>query len=283
VARIEDKDFLAELERITLDFSAALYNNESESIEPAFIELITPVFNRERELVINNQRGVLIRELLRPLRESYDKMPRKFLTWGKLQESRDAEQLRAVIIEWGQYWNLNADWCRDYAVAALCDWLTDRIVLGQWNGEGLSFRGATFAIHSEDIWTAPFDVGSPADKLDAKLLSNLTQGFSFTWKGLDFQTHRWNPLSSYRDKWERDCEEGFNAYLSQREKDRGPAPAGVMRRFRAARAAYIRKMEKVAEEVGLIRTPRRWADEHLTWAVEFQDRKSTRLNSSHIL
>ena len=50
-------------------------------------------------------------------------------------------------------------------------------------------------------------------------------------------------------------------------------PTGALKRFRAARDEYLREIERVAPLAGLIKTPRRWAKEHLEWAARFQVQK----------
>ncbi|HYX72943.1 MAG TPA: hypothetical protein VE732_09235, partial [Nitrososphaera sp.] len=50
----------------------------------------------------------------------------------------------------------------------------------------------------------------------------------------------------------------------------GVVPTGTLQRFRTTRDKYLRKIEKAAPQVGLIKTPRRWANEHLVWAAHFQ-------------
>lgn len=214
-----------------------------------------------------------MQELLRPLRELSNSDRRIFQpSWATLQKKKKTKHLRELIIEWSRSWNLDKDWCRDYAVIALWAWLTDAQLQWQasWREQRLSFREASVEAHIDDILKMNDEITSSTDEDSANLISLLNQGFSFTWKGLDFQTYRWNPIAKYRADWARDCEVSFKTYLSRREKAGSISPPGVLGKFRAARDAYIRKMAQVTKQAGLVRTPRRWADEHLTWAVRFQ-------------
>lgn len=272
---LEDSKFLVELDRVLTDFSASPYNDKSESIHPAFIELFIPVYKQNPELLFNNPRGVLIRELLRPIRELTDGVPRGFRDWFSLQRIRGAGPLRESIVNWSRRWNLDADWCRDYAVAALWGWLADRYLQYQMNYvEGrLSLQQAASVVQQNNIWTA---AAYPAFNTDSSLeleLSPIFQEYHFTWKGLGFQHYRWNPLSMYRDDWVSECEESFKKYLARRSERGAAVPSGALRKFRADRNEYVRKVERAAERAGLVRTPRRWAYEHLTWAVRFHVQK----------
>lgn len=273
---LEDNDFLAELERVINDFSASPYNIDSKSIHPAFIELLLPVFNRERELFINSTRGVLTRELFRPIRDIMENSTsRAFPNWATLMKIENGETLCEILIKWSHRWNLDADWCRDYAVAALWEWLNDRYLQYQlnWDEGRLSLREATFAVQHDNNWTATIYLPATTGASAAMLSALMSRDFKFTWKGLGFQYRRWNPLASYRDEWEGDCEESFRVHLKKRYEGDAAAPTGAMRRFRAARKEYVRNVEQAAEQAGLVRTPRRWAYEHIAWAVRFQVQK----------
>jgi hypothetical protein len=273
---LEDKEFLADLERVIKDFSvSAPYNAETASIHPAFVELLFPSFRREPERYTDNSRGMLMRELLRPIRQVSEMDRQEFPDWAALLQIESATKLRETLTGWSQEWNMDADWCRDYAMAALREWLTNERLQWQlrWGDVALSFRDATFAVHSDDIWSAPLIETFSIRGENTNLMSLLTQGFSFMWEGLDFEAHGWNPLTSYRDEWERNCEEQFRAYLTKFKKRGGKIPLGALGEFRVKRNEYIQRIEEAALQAGLIRTPRRWAEEHIIWAVRFQVQK----------
>jgi hypothetical protein len=50
----------------------------------------------------------------------------EFSSWCAISRKRAYKTLCATIRDWSIKWNLNADWCRDHALAALCEWLVDR-------------------------------------------------------------------------------------------------------------------------------------------------------------
>lgn len=153
---LEDNKFLVEFDRVLTNFSASPYNAKSKSIHPAFIELLIPAYRQDPELLINNPRGVLTRELLRPIREFMNDKPSVFSDWFSLLRIRAARPLRESIVNWSRCWNLDADWCWDYAVAALWGWLEDRYLQYQVNyDEGrLSLLQATCVVQQNNIWTA---------------------------------------------------------------------------------------------------------------------------------
>lgn len=266
---LEDHGFLIELDRVLTDFSASPYNDKSKSIHPAFLELFIPVYKQNPALLINNPRGVLTRELLRPIREFTDDKPNGFRDWASLLRIRAARPLWESIVNWSRRWNLDADWCRDYAVAALWGWLQDRYLQYQvsYDERRLSFLRATSVVQQNNIWTAAAYPAFITDNSLALALSPIFQLYQFTWKGLGFQHHRWNPLTMYRDEWVSECEESFRNYLARRGERGAAVPAGAQRKFRAACNEYVRKVERAAVQAGLVRTPRKWAYEHLTWAV----------------
>jgi hypothetical protein len=272
----EDENFLLELERVTKDFSALPYNPVTNSFHPVFIELLAPRFSQDQELVKNHLREVLMIEILRPFEELEDSLPRVFANWIALQNIEDSAPLCKTLIDWSQDWNLDEDWCRDYAVATLCHWLSDR---GSRLGErSLSLRRGIGEVLTRTIWTAHMDTIFPVDERGAdlqSLIGNISADshFHFCWREIDFQTPRWNPIMSYRDEWMRESEKEFIAYLTLHRANGGSVLTGTLNRFRKARNEYLRKVERAALRAGLIKTPRRWADEHLSWAVRFQAQK----------
>jgi len=274
--RLEDENFLLELERVVKDFSASPYNPETRSFHPAFIELLAPPFGRDREMVLNHQREVLMMELLHPFEKLEGDLGRAFRNSKALQRMNGAEPLYETLLKWSQDWNLDADWCRDYAVASLCVWLSDR--WSRWDETLLSLRQGVSEVLSDKLWYAYVDTSLPTDESITKsksLIDNISSAphFHFSWREIDFQTPRWNPIMSYRDDWVRNSEAEFITYLTRRKESGSSVPVGTLKRFRAARDEYLRQIERKAPRVGLVKTPRRWANEHLIWTARFQVQK----------
>jgi hypothetical protein len=270
---VEDKSFLLELERVTKDFSASPYNPETKSFHPAFVELLATPFSKDQEMVINYMREVLMLELLRPFEELEFSLPRIFPNWKALQYTENTAPLRKTLTKWSKDWNCDEDWCRDYALAALCHWLSDRY--SRWDESGLSLGPGVSAMLMHNLWFAytdmPFSTGESFTKLNA-LIDKITGEpyFHFSWQNICFKTPRWNPIASYRDTWASEAEQEFIIYLAQVAHSGGVVPTGTLQRFRISRDKYLRKIEKAATKVGLIKTPRRWANKHLIWAAHFQ-------------
>lgn len=270
---IEDESFLLELERVTKDFSASPYNTKTKSFHPAFVELLAIPFSKDQEMVVNHLREVLMLELLRPFEELEYSLPRIFPNWEALQYTENTAPLCENLIKWSRDWNCDEDWCRDYALAALCHWLSDRY--SRWDENGLSLRPGISAMIMHNIWFAytdmPFSTGESFMKLQSAIDKIAEEPyFHFSWRNIVFQTPRWNPVASYRDEWARKAEQEFIDYLAQANKSGEIVPTGTLQRFRAARDKYLRNIERAAPQVGLIKTPRRWANEHLIWAAHFQ-------------
>ena len=202
-ALLKDRSFLLELERVVKDFSASPYNSETSLVHPAFVELLATPFRQDQQLVINHLREVLMLELLRPFEDGTHSFEMASRSWSWFQRIKNSTQLRKIIIEWSKYWNLDADWCRDFAVAALWEWLSDKS--SRWDERYISFGSAIAEIRMYNIWTAQtaplLALEEDVDELQAYIdkSSGATQ-FCFAWRGIDFQTSRWNPLVRYRDE-----------------------------------------------------------------------------------
>ena len=55
-----------------------------------------------------------------------DPIKKEFRFYADIAGRDEDHTLAAVIQTWSQTWNLNADWCRDHAVAVLREWLSHR-------------------------------------------------------------------------------------------------------------------------------------------------------------
>ncbi len=271
---LRDRSFLSELERVIGDSTASPYNPEANSLHTAFIELLAPTFSRDKGLVLNYPRAILMTELLRPFENLRGALATAFPDWKALEQIKPAAQLRQIVLKWSQDWNLDEDWCRDYALAGLCDWLSDRGI--RWGiMSSLSFGRAIAEVRIENFWAQRTETFFLPDGGIAEFRRLIAQvatisRFEFVRKNISFQTSHWNPLLSYRDDWARRSEDEFRAYLARFRQAGNPVPTGVLTRFRAVRDEYLDKIEKAAPQVGLIKTPRRWATKHLTWTVRFQ-------------
>ncbi|MDQ3648905.1 MAG: hypothetical protein M3458_01240 [Acidobacteriota bacterium] len=272
-AWLKDKSFLLELERVVNDFTALPYNAETKTFHPVFLEFLAPAFSKDQELVTNHMRDVLMGELLRLSEELTGNLEYVSLNWESLQRNKFSAQIRKTFIEWSKDWNLNEDWCLDFAVAALKNWLTDRS--SRWDKRSISLHAAITEIRSKnmmDAHTAPIiSIDESVTRLQSLIdNSSLTPEFHFAWRDIDFRTSHWDPLSSYRNEWVEKSEQEFTDYLRHQNSNGLTTPNGALQRFRKKCDEYLRKIEGNALQVGLMKTPRRWADEHLTWAVRFQ-------------
>jgi hypothetical protein len=272
----KDEAFLPELERVIKNHSAGILNPVTDILHPAFALLIARPFINERDFFLNHPRGVLLRELLRPLDDFSEGISKIFRSWSELKKVENSEVLCKTISEWSKHWNLDAAWCRDYAVVALGDWLLDKYI--RFDDYYLSLRRPVLETRQKHVWGSltgtHFSTGEGVKELQAAMavISNIPR-FHFAWRGIDFQTSRWNPIATYRDEWADECEKEFQHYLRDFEDSGNEVPVGTLTRFRARRDKYLRETEKILPPSLMRKTPRRWAEEHITWAVRFQVQK----------
>lgn len=269
----EDPEFLTELERVVSDFSASPYNAESQSIHPAFAELLVSPFVAARkeggqswQYFIEHMRAIIVRGLL-PLFETLEELSwdvrRAFYDWAALQKIEGAGALCEALISWSRDWNLDEDWCREYALAALCDWLTTENRFQHGNESILSLRDGISIVHQRNIWDYPSkDLGIKG--------FDFLKGFDFSWNGLNFQYHRWNYWLMHKDVWSRECEEGFRDSVTQFQAGGGVIPRRTIGMFRQARDKYLREVEREARAAGLVKPPQPRVDRHFVWLVEYQ-------------
>lgn len=276
--RLEDQKLLGDLRHVAIEFSESITSAEDNKVHRAFAEVLIPAFIRDQKLVFDYPRYSLMQELLGPLRKHSKAVRRTFSDWATLKRIKAAGPLCEAVIRWSKRWNLEADWCRDYAVAALCAWLSDewlQLRLGGGERWALSFSRATVDRSLEDLWAAQSDAYFPTDDGRVELLSHMTEDFRFAWNNLEFQHGRWNVFTRYRSTWVQECDDEFEAYVIRYKESGGKMPTGALSKFRARRDEYVRGVARVANaaiaECGA--TPRRWASDHLNWAVMYQLQK----------
>ncbi len=148
-------------------------------------------FIQNQQRVVNHLRAVLMQELLSPFEDGTHSFKESSSNWSWLQRVKKSTLLRKQIIEWSSYWNLDADWCRDFAVVALWEWLSDKSA--QWDEHYISFSSAIAEMRMNNIWTAHtvplLALDGDVDELQAFIdKTSLATQFCFAWRGINFQT-----------------------------------------------------------------------------------------------
>lgn len=265
----EDEGLRNELNRLLGNFYAVPFEADTKSIHPG----------------LNLKRRTLLTKLLLPFRGLEDLIATRFDGWASIRQiehpedaadvshNNHAKLLRDAITNWSRAWNLDSDWCRDWALAAMCHWLSDRVAL--WDGSRIRFQPALTECRSRDTWRMTIEpILEDRDDFEKVLclLKMISAGpeFQFIWRDIDFRTAHWNPILNQRAHWANASERNFRFQLAKLQKNGEAVPRRCLTKFQAARDSYLQKMERGAKELGLTKTPRRWAREHLYWTSLFQ-------------
>jgi hypothetical protein len=217
-----------------------------------------------------------------------DPIEKEFRFYADIAGRDEDHTLAAVIQTWSQTWNLNADWCRDHAVAVLREWLSHRQLssVGFYTTEQAMQRtGWTSATHEllyASIWSrasagiAVYGIHGP-------------KPIEFKWDIYDFERPGFNRLRESQKAYKQKLLAEFELYLS--DKRRKPllellnseaertdrkieSYYEVLKRFTKVLNSHmhIRETLKATDKSagGLMKIKRKPSlSSHIRWAVEF--------------
>ena len=223
-----------------------------------------------------------------------DQLKEDFADWNSLN-SDEIVGLKTRIHEWSIHWNLDADWCRDHALAVLCEWAVDETLRWAFLPSGthsqLQRKGWQRAT-SARIWHVQWS--RLVDGL--RIFNGNLNPFEFAWRGAGFDAPSWNYLKQKERDWRLRTRLKFCVWLSEKELERiGPLADdaasneltsaeidkalgwrhGALTKFEAAMRAYlgrIRLLRQAAksqhELVDVDDKPK--LQEHIEWTVRYQ-------------
>jgi hypothetical protein len=224
-----------------------------------------------------------------------DQLKEAFADWNSLMNSDEMVGLKTKIHEWSVRWNLDADWCRDHALAVLCEWAVDETLRWAFLPSGTysqlqrkGWQRATTARIWHVQWSRVFD--------GLSILNGNLNPFEFAWRGAGFDAPAWNYLKQKERDWRLRTRLKFSVWLSQKELERiGPLTDeatsteliskevdkalgwrnGSLTKFEAAMRAYLGRMRLLRqaaksqhELVDVDDKPK--LQEHIEWTVRYQ-------------
>ncbi|GEM_PF-6445107 len=241
------------------------------SFTEALFEAIKPVLERTYPNFSQTQIRI---ELLKGFEDyKVDEIREVFPNWRTLKKEPQAKELCKVIRDWSKDWNLNEDWCHDFALTTLCVWLQDK--WKRFDKSDLYLRSAVPEMLGDKLWDESIDswiLSGKRGQIFHKIIENTvkTEMFEFNFKGIEFSRLHWNPLNRKKAEWKRETSGEFQAFLETKRIEGVTISIGTLTRFREHLKKYLIGIEKAADEAGLEKTPCRWAKQHFVWAVYFQ-------------
>jgi hypothetical protein len=255
------------------------------SERPALKEKINEVIQQYLAAI---QNAIVVKLIQSKLTTEFgeDPIEKEFRFYADIAGRDEDQTLAAVIQTWSQTWNLNADWCRDHAVAVLREWLSHRQLssVGFYTTEQAMQRtGWTSATHEllyASIWSrasagiAVYGIHGP-------------KPIEFKWDIYDFERPGFNRLRESQRAYKQKLLAEFELYLSDKrrkpllellnsEEERTDRKIEsyyeVLKRFTKVLNSHIRETLKATDKSagGLMKIKRKPSLScHIRWAVEF--------------
>ncbi|HXM35411.1 MAG TPA: hypothetical protein VN920_09510 [Pyrinomonadaceae bacterium] len=210
----------------------------------------------------------------------------EFHFYAEIAHRAEDQTLATAIQEWSEKWNLNADWCRDHAVAVLREWLSHR----QLDSVGLhtskqAMQRTGWASATHELLYASIMSRISADTAVYGMAA--LKPLKFEWGNDRFERDRFNRLRESQTAYKQQSLVEFELWLSEKRRPmllellhsdeerpvRKVEPYyEVLKRFKKVLNKHIIETLKATDKSvsRLIKTKRKRAlSHHIRWAVEF--------------
>lgn len=227
--------FLELLPQLKAEVVPALF----ETARQPFLEFLTD--SRDKILSIDSD--------LESSTEPTDTAVRLFISsYAVLRRQKKAAALRSALQKWANDWNLTDDWCMDYAVAVLRE-------------QHLGTLDAYDAWHESVTIQLELDSVCVQGAFNEEFSKRCLDKFSFTYEEKSFTIE--GPMFMSIPEFKQEVERTFEA-------------AGVQY-IRGGRTAlkhkldeYLKKVNKVKEELSFMEATARPSESHFEWLVRYQ-------------
>jgi hypothetical protein len=255
------------------------------SERPELKEKITQVI---RTYVAAFQDGLAVKLIQSKLTTEFgeDAISREFRFYADIAECDKEQELASAIQAWSEKWNLNGDWCRDYAVAVLREWLSHQqlSLVGLYTTEQAIQRSGWASATDELLFAS---ITSRVSAETAVYGIHGPRPLEFKWRSYDFNRPGFNRLRESQKAYKQKSLAEFELYLS--DKRRRPlleivnsaeqtrdrkieSYYEVLKRFTKVLNSHVSDTLKATDKSAneLIKIKRKPSlSNHITWAVEF--------------
>jgi hypothetical protein len=241
-----------------------------------------------RDYVAAFQEGLAVKLIQSKLTTEFgvDPIRWKFRFYADIAGRNDEQGLAAAIQKWSEKWNLNADWCRDHAVAVLREWLSHP----QLSSVGLytaaqAMQRTGWASASHEMLFA-----SISSRISADAAVYGAQGpkpLKFRWRDQEFEREGFHRLRESQKEYRQRSLAEFELWLSDKRRPgllevlhsndeeadcKIDSLHEILTRFTNALNQHIRATlqatDESAQRLAKGKT-KRLLPVHIRWAVEF--------------
>lgn len=239
-----------------------------------------------KQFLIAIQDALLVKLIQSKLTTEFgeDAVTARFRFYANLAERDEDKNLADVIRTWSQAWNLDAEWCREFAVIVLREWLSHPQLssVGFYTTEEALQRSAWASATHEVLFAS---IGSRVNTEIAVYGTSGPQRLKFQWHEYSFERPGFNRLRETQRGYKQRSLAEFELYLSDKRRKaliellnsdasdlRIEPYYEILKRFTKVLNTHVIETLRVTEESvrKLAKVKRKPSlATHVRWAVEF--------------
>jgi hypothetical protein len=196
-------------------------------------------------------------------------------TWEALNKTKITALLVNRVKEWAQGWQVDENWCLDYATRTLRMWLFRDFQRNppSWRNAHLSLSAEESSLMSDAIW----DNLTMRDVIqfykEAYGEDESKHGFHFEYKEFSFKSSGWSPFNQEIGEWKDKVTSEFLSQLDLFRMKYRRIPKGIKQAFKHCTKEHVDKLRSATRKLGFKPAPRKWELKHFRWLVYYQVQK----------
>lgn len=216
-------------------------------------------------------------EAIRNLRQhvSAEEVKELLPSWEALTKSKIAAPLVDPLSAWAKNWQLDEDWCLDYATRTLRMWLFRDFQrsLQSWRNAHLSLSAEESSLMSDAIWENVSMREVTEFYKEAYGEDESKHGFHFGYQEFTFKSSGWSPFFQEIGEWKEKVTNEFLSQLDLFRMKHDRIPKGIKQEFKQRTKEHVDKLKLATQKLGFKPAPRKWELKHFRWLIYYQVQK----------
>lgn len=196
-------------------------------------------------------------------------------SWEALTKSEIAPPLVNPLRLWAESWQLNEDWCLDYATRTLRMWLFSESQRSQrsWRNAHLSLSEVESSLTSDALWenVSLREVNEFYKETYGEDESKY--GFHFEYQEFTFKSAGWSPFFYEIGEWKEKVTNEFLSELDLFRMKYRRVPKGIKQAFKERTKVHVDKLRSTVKKLGFKPAPKKWELKHFRWLIYYQVQK----------
>jgi hypothetical protein len=216
-------------------------------------------------------------EAIRNLRQhvSAEEIKDLLPSWEALTKSKITAPLANTLRAWADNWQLNEDWCLDYATRTLRMWLfsNSQRSFPTWRDAHLGLSVEESSLMSDALWENVSMREVTEFYKEAYGEDESKYGFHFEYQEFTFKSSGWSPFFHEIGEWKEKVTNEFLSKLDLFRLKHKRIPKGIKQAFRHSTKEHVDKLRSATQKLGFKPAPKKWDLKHFRWLIYYQVQK----------